>query len=146
MKNSLFRHSPEEILLLALRVGLGLLFLWAFFDKLFGLGFATAAEDAWLAGGSPTTGYLLYATQGPFAGMFRMLAGQVWVDVLFMVGLFGIGTCLTLGRWMRLATSSGILLMLLMYLSAFPPEHHPFLDEHVMYALVLGYLGYKSRS
>ena len=122
MKKALMqKRTRDEWILLTLRVSLGLIFLWAFIDKLFGLGFATAAEDAWLAGGSPTTGYLFYATAGPFAVLFKMLAGQIWVDVLFMAGLLGIGVCLTVGRWIRIATSAGIVLMLLMYFSALPP-------------------------
>ena len=38
------------------RIALGWTFLWAFVDKLFGLGFATAAEDAWINGGSRRSG------------------------------------------------------------------------------------------
>ena len=37
------------------RILLGFVFLWAFLDKTFGLGFATAAEKAWVAGGSPSS-------------------------------------------------------------------------------------------
>ena len=36
-----------------LRILMGWLFLWTFLDKTFGLGFATTAEKAWIAGGSP---------------------------------------------------------------------------------------------
>jgi len=32
-----------------LRISFGLIFLWAFFDKLFGLGFATASDKSWIA-------------------------------------------------------------------------------------------------
>src|SRR3546814_5818912 len=38
----------------ALRVGVGSVFLWAFLDKLFGLGYSTPSERSWLNGGSPT--------------------------------------------------------------------------------------------
>ena len=33
----------------ALRILVGSIFLWSFFDKLFGLGFNTAADASWLA-------------------------------------------------------------------------------------------------
>jgi hypothetical protein len=39
--------------LAVLRVATGLVFLWAFLDKLFGLGYATPGTKAWIAGGSP---------------------------------------------------------------------------------------------
>lgn len=44
-----------------LRILVGFTFFWAFIDKLFGLGFATPSERAWINGGSPTTGYLTMA-------------------------------------------------------------------------------------
>jgi thiosulfate dehydrogenase [quinone] large subunit len=43
---------------------------------------------------------------------------------------------------MRVASYSGALLMFLMYLAVMPPEHHPFLDEHIVYAFVLLGLNY----
>jgi thiosulfate dehydrogenase (quinone) large subunit len=129
--------QKERALFIAIRISLGLIFLWAFFDKLFGLGFATVAEASWLAGGSPTSGYLLYGTHGPLAGAFQALAGQVWVDWLFMMGLLGIGAGLVSGYALRFSAYAGSVLLMLMYVSAFPPEHHPFLDEHVVYTLIL---------
>ena len=130
------------------RLGLGLIFLWAFFDKLIGLGFTTCRDEetntvitfcerAWLSGGSPTTGFLKFATQGPFEGFYQSLAGNVFVDWLFMLGLLGIGVALTLGILVKFASWSGALMMLLMYLAVLPPEHHPFIDDHIIYALVL---------
>jgi thiosulfate dehydrogenase [quinone] large subunit len=38
----------------AVRLSMGWVFLWAFFDKTFGLGHETASKDAWTNGGSPT--------------------------------------------------------------------------------------------
>lgn len=119
------------------RIGLGLVFLWAFLDKTFGLGFATVAGKNWLAGGSPTMGFLKMGTSGPMASFYQGLAGQIWVDVLFMVGLLGIGLALTLGIGMKIATYSGTLMMALMYTAAMPPKNNPLVDDHVIYALVL---------
>ena len=48
------------------RVVLGFEFLWAFLDKLFGLGYATPSAKAWIAGGSPTKGFLSSVDVGPF--------------------------------------------------------------------------------
>ena len=61
-------------MLAALRVVLGFYFLWAFVDKLFGFGFHTAPEKAWINGGSPTAGFLS-GVKGPFAGPFHAIAG-----------------------------------------------------------------------
>jgi thiosulfate dehydrogenase [quinone] large subunit len=129
------------------RIGIGLIFLWAFFDKLVGLGFATGrmedgtidlfGEAAWINGGSPTYGFLNFGTTGPFAEFFQGFAGSAWADWLFMMGLFGIGLALTFGFAVRLGAYFGILLLMLMYVAAMPPEHHPFLDDHVIYAIVL---------
>lgn len=130
------------------RMALGWVFLWAFLDKAFSLGFATGrAEDgsidffgdaAWINGGSPTEGFLSFATKGPFQSAFEGLAGQAWVDWIFMLGLLGIGVGLILGVAMRLSAFAGAVMLVLMYLAGFVwPEHNPFMDDHLVYALVL---------
>lgn len=63
-----------------MRIATGLVFVWAFLDKLFGLGYATPGERAWLNGGSPTKGFLSGIDHGPFADMFRGWAGATWAD------------------------------------------------------------------
>lgn len=124
------------------RLSLGWIFIWAFLDKTFGLGFATTPEKSWLAGGSPTTGFLTYATHGPFAEFYHSLAGNPFVDWLFMGGLALLGLSLLLGIGLKIASYSGALLMLLMWSSLLLPENNPFLDEHLIYALVLLTLPY----
>lgn len=126
-----------KTVLILLRLSMGWIFLWPFLDKTFGLGFATAKEAAWVVGGSPTTGFLTYATKGPFADMFQALAGNVFVDWLFMIGLLLIGLSLILGIFMRLAIFSGSLMLILMYLAVLPPDHNPVIDDHIIYPLVL---------
>ncbi|MDA1038187.1 MAG: DoxX family membrane protein [bacterium] len=120
-----------------LRISLGWIFLWGFIDKLFGFGFATVKDAAWLAGGSPTTGFLTYGTKGPLSEMFQALAGQAWVDWLFMIGLLFIGLALIFGVGMRIATLTGSVLLAFMWLATLPPEHNPLMDEHLIYILVL---------
>jgi len=129
--------KTKEILVALLRVSLGWIFLWAFMDKLYGLGFATPAENAWLNGASPTAGFLEFGTSGPFAGIFQSMAGSPAIDWLFMLGLLLIGAALILGIGMRIASYSGVLLMILMWLATLPPEHNPFMDDHIIYALIL---------
>lgn len=129
--------KTEQIIWGFLRISLGWIFLWAFLDKLFGLGFATKAESAWLSGGSPTLGFLKFATKGPFAEVFQSMAGSILVDWLFMLGLLLIGLALMLGIMVKLASLSGMVMLILMYLAALLPEHNPFVDDHIIYSLVL---------
>lgn len=126
----------ENIIWDLLRFSLSFIFLWAFLDKLFGLGFSTASNKSWLAGVSPTTGFLSNAPRGPLAPIFNSLSGNVIVDFLFMGGLFLVGACLLLGIGIKIACYSGALMMLLIYLSIFPPENNPLVDEHIVYILV----------
>ncbi|MBP6060593.1 MAG: hypothetical protein KA515_01145 [Candidatus Pacebacteria bacterium] len=116
---------------------MGLIFLWAFFDKLLGLGFATTAEKAWVAGGSPTFGFLSFGVHGPLASFYNSLASSSLVEWLFMLGLLFIGITLTFGVAIRLGTLAGAMMMVLMYSALIPPENHPFIDEHLIYMLVM---------
>jgi thiosulfate dehydrogenase (quinone) large subunit len=122
------------------RITLGWVFLWAFIDKLFGLGFATKAGRGWLDGGHPTEGFLKNGVKGPFKDFYGDLAGQAWVDWLFMIGLGGIGIALVLGIGMRVAAASGALLLLMMFTATLQPDNNPLVDDHIVYALVLGVL------
>ncbi len=38
---------------------------------------------------------------------------------------------------MRIAAASGALLLVLMWTAVLPPENNPFMDDHLIYALVL---------
>jgi len=118
------------------RLLLGFEFLWAFGDKLFGWGLATPTDRAWINGGSPTEGYL-GGVEGPFAGFFGSLAGNAVIDWLFMLGLLGIGAALTLGIGMRIAAGAGALLMLLMWMASLPLANNPFVDYHLIDAVLL---------
>lgn len=130
--------SSEQYFWGVLRLLMGWLFFWPFLDKLFGWGFTTPADKAWLLGNSPTVGFLKFGTKGPFAGFFQGIAGNPVVDWLFMMGLLFIGTALILGIGVKIAGYSGALMMVLMYLAgSIPPEHNPFLDDHVIYAFIM---------
>lgn len=120
-----------------LRISMGFIFLWAFLDKLLGLGYATTPEKSWLAGGSPAFGFLKFGTSGPFKSIFVSMAGNPIVDWMFMLGLLGVGTALILGIGKKLSTMSGSLLLLLMYLAAIPPKNNPIIDDHIIYIFVL---------
>jgi thiosulfate dehydrogenase [quinone] large subunit len=124
-------------LLVVLRLAFAWEFLWAFADKAFGLGYATPSERSWLNGGSPTNGFLSNSATGPFESFYKSVAGDTWADWLFMAGLLGIGLALALGVGMRIAAGAGTLLLVMMWTVVLPPETNPFLDEHLLEALVL---------
>jgi thiosulfate dehydrogenase (quinone) large subunit len=130
-----------------LRIAMGLIFLWAFFDKLLGLGFTTClseesglqilCDSAWINGGSPTYGFLTFATKGPFATFFQYLADFKFVDWFFMIILLGVGLTLTFGILVRIGSLIGAVLLFSMWLAVLPPEHHPFLDDHIIYIIIM---------
>src|SRR5690349_14676160 len=135
-------------LLAVLRIATGFVFLWAFLDKAFGLGYATTPERAWITGGSPTKGFLSSVDVGPFAGAFRSWAGAPWADWLFMLGLLGIGLAVLLGVGLRIAAVAGAVQVLLMWAAEWPlarfteagapsTSTNPIIDYHIIYALVL---------
>jgi thiosulfate dehydrogenase [quinone] large subunit len=74
---------------------------------------------------------------GPFKGVFEPLAGAAWADWLFMIGLLAIGTALVLGIGMRIAAATGALLLVFMWMASLPLENNLFMDEHLVYAVVL---------
>ena len=133
--------------LAVLRIGFGLTFLWAFFDKLFALGFHTGYDQngtldrfgdaAWINGGSPTEGFLAFGADGPFKDFYNSIAGAAWADWLFMLGLLGIGVALTLGIGMRVAAAAGALLYVMMWTVVLPPENNPVLDDHILGAITM---------
>ncbi|WP_185907415.1 hypothetical protein [Streptomyces calvus] len=130
------------------RVRMGFVFLWAFLDKTFGFGYATASGKGWVDGGSPTEGFLGHVAVGPMESTFHAWAGAAWTDWLFMLGLLGIGLALTAGGALRLAALAGTGMKALMWVAEWPPAKHlsdgsasmstnPFADYHVVYAVVL---------
>ena len=139
-----------------LRLAIGWVFFWAFLDKLLALGFATGrdeetgvvdyfSDDAWINGGSPTEGFLSFGlhTKEPFTSIYSDLAGQAWVDWIYMISMLLIGLCLLLGVMTRLAAIGGIVWMFLFYTaSAIWPENNPFIDDHVVYTIALAGIAY----
>jgi thiosulfate dehydrogenase [quinone] large subunit len=133
-------QRATRYVLAGLRIALGWIFLWAFLDKLFGLGHSTVAAKSWLNGGSPTAGFLGKAVSGPFEGVYHSIAGAGWADVLFMAALLAVGTALILGIGLRVTAIAGGLLLVMMWTAVLPPASNPFLDDHLIYAGVLALL------
>ena len=122
------------------RLMVGFTFLWAFLDKTFGLSFSTPTEGSWLNGGSPTSGFLGGSIAGgnPFAGVWEFfLSINPVTDVLFMLGLLGVGVALMLGIGTRVAAVSAAAMYTLMYLAAFPIATNPLYDTHLLLAVAV---------
>ncbi|WP_406423013.1 hypothetical protein OH809_08405 [Streptomyces sp. NBC_00873] len=141
-------HSVGAYALASLRLLTGFVFLWAFLDKTFGFGYATASGKGWIDGGSPTRGFLGSVAAGPMESTFHSWAGAAWADWLFMLGLLGIGVALMAGVALRPAAVAGTAMMALMWIAEWPPAKHlsdgspsmstnPFADYHVIYAVAL---------
>lgn len=137
--------------LTALRLALGFEFLWAFFDKVFGLGYSTSSAKAWINGGSPTKGFLSGVSSGPLQGFSHAISGSPAADWLFMLGLLGIGVALIAGVAVRPAVASGVVLLMLMWLAVWPlatvsggqptGSTNPIVDEHIIASLGLIVVG-----
>ena len=115
------------------RIILGFMFIWAFFDKLLGLGMLTTPEAAVINGGSPTAYYLSQLVSGPFEGMWNALAGIAFIDFLLMFGLLAVGACLMLGIASKLSTIGIVIMMALMFTLCIPPSDNPLVDYHIVY-------------
>ncbi|MFH8754316.1 hypothetical protein [Streptomyces atroolivaceus] len=146
------RNETTGTALLRTAAGLRILtaftFLWAFFDKAFGWGYATGAGKGWVDGGSPTMGFLSGVSAGPMESTFHAWAGDAWANWAFMLGLLGIGVALLSGIALRPAALAGTAMMALMWAAEWPPARHlsdgspsmssnPIIDYHVLYAAVL---------
>ena len=142
------------ILLSVTRIALGFYFLWAFLDKLLGLGRSVCSikddagvitgvdffcDKAWINGGRVTEGYLVYGGNptSPFHEFFVNLGGQAWTDIPFMLGLLGVGLALILGIGTKVGAWSAGAMLFFMYLTQMWPTTNPILDEHLVYILAI---------
>jgi thiosulfate dehydrogenase (quinone) large subunit len=144
-----------------LRIGIGLIYLWAFISQGFGVGYTnqvvnqdapspTALEyhwhfsydsDAgWITSGfdhSPTEQYVDNNTHGPLAFIPQDLpVGLVDFGWIFAIG--GLGIALTFGICSRIAGWGGLILNIMIWFSVFPPSNNPVFDaEHFMFAFII---------
>ena len=140
------RPGVRRVLAVA-RIVIGFTFLWAFVDKLFGLGFATPSSRAWINGGTPAQGFIK-GIEGPFHDVFQVFANP-FGDWLFMIGLLGIGVAMITGAGLRIAAVAGTLLMAFMFMAEWPAattvvdgkvvsgSTNPIVDSHWHEALLL---------
>lgn len=125
-----------------LRLATGFIFLWAFLDKAFGLGFSTPARAAWISGGTPSQGFLNSpAVTGPLKGFFAAIASPM-TDVLFMLAMLAVGVAVMAGIGLRISAVAGSIVLVFMYLAEWPfavnaGSTNPLVDYHIIYALAL---------
>ena len=125
-----------SLVTVAIRVALGWIMLWAFLDKMFGLGFETPAGSGFVNGGSPSS-YVVYVTNGVFKDLFTSLAGNTVVDVLLLLACLGLGLSFILGFASRLSTVLMSVFLAVMFLLEVPPTDNPLIDYHVIYILAV---------
>lgn len=138
-QDTVVSSSKGRALLAALRITTGFIFLWAFLDKAFGLGYSTPSEKSWVNGGTPSQGFLTNAAIGPFKDFFVNIASPA-SDWLFMLGMLGVGLAVVLGIGLRVSAGAGSLIMIMMWMAEWPPTKgttNPLIDYHIIYALVL---------
>jgi thiosulfate dehydrogenase (quinone) large subunit len=133
---TLTRATAVRYLWAVTRLGMAWTFLWPFLDKTFGLNHQTTSAQAWISGGNPTKGFLS-GSAGAFSGFYQSIAGAGIVNWLFMVGLLAIAISLSFGVAMRFAAAAGSIMLLLMWSASLPPSDDLFLDNHIIYALLL---------
>jgi|DewCreStandDraft_5_1066085.scaffolds.fasta_scaffold01510_6 thiosulfate dehydrogenase [quinone] large subunit len=128
-----YRHVDlvVPVFALLLRLSLGFIFIWAGFDKLI--------TDF------TAKGFLINATSGPLKDLFVRLGENqtalTVIDPLVVWGQILIGFSLILGLFTRFGLLMGAVQMFIFYLAQLWPEFNPFLDEHIVYILVMALLG-----
>ncbi|MFW9905415.1 MAG: hypothetical protein ACFFFH_13825 [Candidatus Thorarchaeota archaeon] len=149
MNTKFEKNNLDQIILGILRIVMGFVFLWPFLDKMFGLGFATTPENSWLAGSSPTQGFLKFYgvnQNSPFAFLFTDILGNTYqlVDIAYMGMLLFAGIGLMSGVLVRLSSISTIIFLGSVYLSEWliaPAQgtmvFNPLVDEHIIYILIM---------
>src|SRR3972149_192239 len=84
------------------RLALGFLFLRSAYGKI----------QTEMSGKLATEGFLTKSVSGPLAGFFNSLGGNLAVEYLLVYGEFLIGVALLFGIFTRVASVSGMLMML----------------------------------
>jgi len=116
---------------LMLRLTMGWIFAYAGFDK--------------LITGFNASGYLLHGTSGPLTFWFHSLgSNQAALNVINPLVTWGeilIGMALVLGIFTRGGLFWGSVILMMFYLSQWPPANNPFMGYHLVYILILGLLG-----
>ena len=120
------------------RIAMGWIFLQSGIEKVL--------DPEWTA-----AGFLQFAIPegNPFSSLWAGMAGNASVDVLVSWGQLLIGLSLILGFFVRWAALWGAVMMILFWMASvmgglsqfFPLEHGWLIDDHLVYAALLYFLG-----
>lgn len=133
-----FTSDPGAFIFGIQRFMIGFMLFWGFLDKMFGLGFPTEPGSGFIDGGSPTEGFLIYASNGTFGWLFEpMIDISGFIDIVILVTMFGLGICMILGICKKLSSIGGILMFFIFYLAVYPISDDPVFDYHLIYILAL---------
>ena len=134
-----------------LRVGVGLIFLWAGLEKVIGagaewsaagfLGFATGGSLGWPFVAETVEGVVYNPTHDMWVVFSENATAMGIIDLLVPWGQIGIGVSLIMGLLTRFGAAMGTLMMLLFFVAAWDFQFG-IVNQHLTYALVTFFLGY----
>ena len=132
-----------------LRIGVGIIFLWAGLEKLMApepwsaagfLQFATGGSLGWPFVTEVAEGTVFNPTQAFWAGLAVNDSAMSVINILVPFGQLGIGVGLILGLLTRFSAAMGTLMMLFFFIAAWDFEFG-IVNQHLTYALVTAFLG-----
>jgi thiosulfate dehydrogenase (quinone) large subunit len=133
-----------------LRIGVGIIFLWAGLEKLMApepftaagfLQFGTAGSLGWpFVTGEVAEGTVFNPTHDFWAGLATNDGAMSVINFLVPFGQVGIGIGLILGLLTRFSAAMGTLMMLFFFVAAWDFEFG-IVNQHLTYALVTFFLG-----
>lgn len=143
-------ERSHQIGIAILRIGVGIIFLWAGLEKLFApepwsaagfLQFGTGGSLGWpFVTGEVAEGTIFNPTQGFWASLATNEGAMSVINVLVPFGQIGIGVGLILGLLTRFSAATGTLMMLFFFLAAWDFAFG-IVNQHLTYALVTAFLG-----
>jgi thiosulfate dehydrogenase [quinone] large subunit len=138
-----------QIAVAVLRIGVGIIFLWAGLEKVMApepfsaagfLEFGTTGSLGWpFVTGEPVEGTVYNPTHEFWAGLAANETAMSIINFLVPWGQIGIGIGLILGLLTRFSAAMGTLMMLFFFVAAWDFEFG-IVNQHLTYALVTAFL------
>lgn len=144
-------ERSHQTAIAVLRIGVGIIFLWAGLEKVFApepwsaagfLQFATGGSLGWpFVSGEIAEGTIFNPTHGIWTGLATNEGAMAIINFLVPYGQVAIGVGLILGVLTRFSAAMGTLMMLFFFLAAWDFEFG-IVNQHLTYALVTAFLGF----